>query len=705
MKIAEVTTLIFRLAVRNLGLYRFKTLVIGLLLGSGAFLAVLGLSLLRDVENSMQASIVESVAGHLQVYSNKAKDDLSMFGSSFMGRENVGTLSDFAPYRDEALKNANVEAFVPMGLDTAILGRGNELDDTLDGLRSALKAGDQGIVQGSVDQLRFQVQQLENELAERRKIFSDVKDLDEQAAALAKVKEASFLDTLKADDEEKLQFLETKIAPLSGEKQPIYLAYLGADIELHRNNFSKFKIVEGEALPQGSRGIMISNKVRETQLKSLVARLFDTLNKRIHKQGIQIANDPENMRNAADLPRQYSQILRYLDRTAAEELSGKLEALGIAETEKSSDLIERLTAQLQLFLKVDDSNFTARYQWFYQNIAPKIKLYEISPGETITLRSYTRSGYIKSLPLKIYGVYSFSGLEDSDLAGALNIIDLVSFRELYGQMTESSRKELDDMRAQSGIRELDQASAEDSLFGSASTVQIENRANSTEGSAASAAASRAALEIKPVVSSTFEVSEIQSGLALNAAVKLKDASKLEQTKKELAEAFKAKGFDARVVSWQDASGIVGQFVNIVRLALVFALVVIFVVALVIINNSIIVSTYNRMREIGTMRAMGAQRSFVLGLFLAETGLTGFLGAIVGTLTATVALLFLSRSGIPAANDVVTFLFSGPRLYPSLWWPVVVQVPFFVTLFATLTSVYAARHAASVKPAEAMQEKE
>jgi ABC-type antimicrobial peptide transport system permease subunit len=301
--------------------------------------------------------------------------------------------------------------------------------------------------------------------------------------------------------------------------------------------------------------------------------------------------------------------------------------------------------------------------------------------------------------MKVYGVFAFEGLEDSDLAGALNVIDLVSFRELYGQMNEASRKELADMRQQIGIKDVDAANAEEALFGESAAPAVETRTEATE------APSDKPIEVKPVISESFDPADIAHGLAINAAVVLKNHDTLASTMKELASAFEAKGMNLQVIDWQAASGIVGQFVNIVRLALVFSLVIIFIVALVIINNTIIVGTLNRIREIGTMRAIGAQKSFVVGLFLAETGLTGLFGALLGTVLATLAVGIMSKSGLPAGNDVVSFLFSGPRLYPHLRWGLVVVAPFVVTLISTAASIYAARHAARVKPAEAMQEKE
>ncbi|RZA22908.1 MAG: hypothetical protein EOP10_14135, partial [Proteobacteria bacterium] len=332
-------------------------------------------------------------------------------------------------------------------------------------------------------------------------------------------------------------------------------------------------MIEGEALKPGQRGILLSYKVRESQLKAVVARLFDSLKKRIERVGIAIKGDAENERSASDLPKQYQQILSSLDRQEATDLSVYLKSIGIEP--KGDDAVAGLKEQLQTFLKVDDQNFQERYKQFYEQIAPKMKLYEISPGETIVLRSYTKSGYIKSIPLKVYGVYSFDGLEDSDLAGVMNITDLVSFRELYGEMNEESKKELEAMRANSDTVVSDASSAEASLFGEGGAATIETR---VEESASKSVAARETLQVKPVISDIFPVEEIQKGLALNAAIRLKDGSKLSQTRAELEALFEENGLDAKLVDWQEATGIVGQFANITRLVLIFALGVIFVVA-------------------------------------------------------------------------------------------------------------------------------
>jgi ABC-type lipoprotein release transport system permease subunit len=696
MNLGQRIPLLLRLALRNLRLYKLRTFIIGGLLGFGTILAIVGLSLLRDVEFSMRESITGSVVGDIQVYSNQGKDELAIFGGDFMGRPDIGTLPDIAPLRDATMTVDNVKAFIPMGIDMVFLARGNELDDALDALREALRGGDQEIITDRIDQLRFHLAQLKKELAEQRKLARDDTEIDAAAEAIALAEAPGYLDTLNTLDEEKLQFLETKIAPISGEKTPVYLNYVGTDVTLFREQFPKFKMVEGEVLPPGRRGILISRKFSEDFLKNLVARLMDRLNKRVVRSGMKIEGDAENMRIAHDLPKQYSQIMAHLDRDEAQRLAKELQEFGI-EGDDGKDLIERLTVQLQKFFAISDDNFKVRYKWFYDHIAPLIKMYEISPGETITLRSYTRSGYIKSLPLKVYGVYTFEGLEDSDLAGAMNVIDLVSFRELYGLMDESSKKELEAMRAEIGLKDVSADNAEEALFGES--------AGPLEKVKEVSPAVHETIEFKPSLPEAFDEKEIQHGLALNASIRLKDPDLVPETIEQLKNVFEERGLDLRVIDWQEAAGIAGQFVVIVRMALLFSLGVIFLVALVIINNSIVVGTLDRTKEIGTMRAIGAQKSFVVELFLAETLMTGLIGAVLAAVIAAAILTMFGNQGIPAANDIVTFLFSGPRLYPEVRWAYVVALPVAVTIVATIASLYAARHAAQILPAEAMQEKE
>jgi ABC-type antimicrobial peptide transport system permease subunit len=129
------------------------------------------------------------------------------------------------------------------------------------------------------------------------------------------------------------------------------------------------------------------------------------------------------------------------------------------------------------------------------------------------------------------------------------------------------------------------------------------------------------------------------------------------------------------------------------------------VALVIMSNAMTMATAERAREIGTIRAMGGQRRFILFMYMFETltlgGIAGSLGALAGFLT----IVALGVKGIPAASDIMVFLFSGPRFYPTIQFAHMFFGMLAVLCVSLISTLYPARIATRVQPVVAMQAKE
>ena len=87
-------------------------------------------------------------------------------------------------------------------------------------------------------------------------------------------------------------------------------------------------------------------------------------------------------------------------------------------------------------------------------------------GDVLTIKAFTRSGYVQSVNVPVYGTFQFQGLEKSTLAGALNLMDLVSFRELYGFMSGEKLAEVQALQKAAGARDVSRENAEAELFGS-----------------------------------------------------------------------------------------------------------------------------------------------------------------------------------------------------------------------------------------------
>jgi ABC-type antimicrobial peptide transport system permease subunit len=138
-----------------------------------------------------------------------------------------------------------------------------------------------------------------------------------------------------------------------------------------------------------------------------------------------------------------------------------------------------------------------------------------------------------------------------------------------------------------------------------------------------------------------------------------------------------------------------------RAVLYATVLIIFIVALVVINNALVMATLERVRELGTLRAVGAQRLFILAMLMLESVVIGLASGSVGALIGIGWLKYLQIKGIPAFTIELSFFFSGPRLYPSV---TAQQVAFSFTtvlVVSLISSIYPAWLAMRVSPREAM----
>jgi ABC-type lipoprotein release transport system permease subunit len=683
--------LLVRLALRNLLAHRIKSLIVGSILFFGTFLVVLGSSILDSVEESMARAITSSLSGHLQVYSDKAEEPLALFGGFGTGQPNIGEIENFGQVEGPIEAVDNVKAVVPMGVTIATVFGQTELDQVLNEMREAVRNGETERLPNLETQVKRIATTLMGEIETRAKVTGDPEKVQGDKVALEKALSDEFWTQFEAAPLPALDFLDSAIAPQSQDGRLLYLRVIGTDPEEFRQSFDRFYMADGEPIPPGQRGFLFSKRTYEKLIKNLVARELDDISEQVHDKDQVIAEDPLLQAQIERLSRQYPRIVFQLSPDDATAIEAGLRTAFPDEKGGLNELVSRL-------LKVDDATLDANYKLFYDLIAPRIKLYDIAVGDTITLRAYTKAGYVRSVNLKVYGTYEFKGLETSDLASASNLTDLVTFRELYGKMTASQQAELKDIAASVGAKDVSRENAEAELFGG--TAGLEATAGDSTLDLAAATGGTSTATAQGFDTKVYSPDEMRNGLTLNAAVILKDPTTLEQTMERLAPV--AKDLGLQVVDWKAATGIVGQFILVMRLVLVTALFIIFIVALLIINNAMVLATLDRTAEIGTMRAIGAQRAMVVALFLVETVVLGLIAGTLGAVTAIGLVSWLHVVGIPAFADQLILLFAGPKLFP-VWTAkdVVLGIGSVVTasVFATL---YPAILAARIQPVVAMQ---
>lgn len=681
-----MTGLIWRIALRNVLAHRTKSIIVGIIFALGALVVVVGNALVDAMDVGMARSIQESLAGHLQVHSKDARDPLAIYGDEFAGMPDFGVMPDFAAVQRVITGVPGVAAVIPMGSQIAFSGGGNLLDRRLAALRDALKAGDATQIADLSAHIRRIVTLIANDIQGDPALGSDA------IRTRIAVARAAASDTFWADFERDplpaMERLENEVAPLMAQAGFLPIWFLGTDLPRFEEHFERFKIVKGERIPPNTRGFLFNDGVYEEQVKHRIAWAFDKLTKAA-KVGLRIADDATLQSHVDTMKGQAKALLFELTPAATKQVSAALQA-----HLKSDAAIDALIDQ---FLAVDDGNLQARRDLFYAAIAPHIELYQLRVGDTITLRSFTRTGYARATNLKIYGTFAFDGLEGSTITAQHNLVDMISFRELFGHATPEAKAEIDAMRAKAKVEAVSRANAEDALFGGGGSLVVEDSGEAPVRDARQ-------IEIERALSATFRPEDVTNGMALHAAVILKDGTpdQVEAAKVAVQTALDAANLRVNVLTWQEASGIVGQIVLMIRLVLFVVVSLLSIVALVIINNSMVMATMDRVTEIGTMRAIGAQKQFINQLFLTETLVLALVSGVIGSGLGALLVFWMQGTGLPATNEFTTFLFAGPALRPPLTWLHFGMGVFNVVLVGMFSTAYPARIATRISPVEAMR---
>jgi ABC-type lipoprotein release transport system permease subunit len=690
------------LALRSMVSHRVKNAIVGIIMIAGTLLVVVGTSVLDSVERSMEEGITASATGHIQVFSTKAEDDLAIFGT--MGAAiDIGELSDFETIDAELSKLPGVADVVPMALGNAVSFGKSELDRVLLKLREDINAlfGDHRRQKQQVLHIaKIMLKQNENS----RSISTDIERLDEERAIIEKVLSDEFWTGFDTSPGEQLEYLDTRFAPLSTEGKLLYMRYIATDPTQFARSFGRFQIADGEEIPEGKRGILFSKRFYEDFVKSRVAREFDAILEEV-QDNVKIATNEVLQNRVKRMSKMAASVVFQLDKEERTRLEAEFAKL-LPRSE------EGLEETMTRFLRVEDSNIEPHYKFFYETIAPMIDVYDVKVGDEIVVQAFTKRGYAKSAKVKLWGTYNFRGLEGSDLAGAVNIMDLITFRTLYGKMTPEQREELESIRKQAGVGDISAEDAEDALFGGDEDLEADVQAdgNVVVEVGADGAPQAFDLEVDRIKFENqqrddYDPAEIPKGIVLNAAIILKDSSKIEETMAAIARVSKQKNLGLQAIDWQEASGLVGQFILVISLVLYTAIVIIFTVALVIINNSMVMATMERIPEIGTIRAIGAQKSTIMLLTLLETTVLCMIAGAVGALLGASTVSLLGSYGIPASNDVMVFLFGGPRLYPEFGASNLIFGVVIILIVSVVSTIYPALVATRVQPAVAMRSKE
>jgi ABC-type antimicrobial peptide transport system permease subunit len=118
-----------------------------------------------------------------------------------------------------------------------------------------------------------------------------------------------------------------------------------------------------------------------------------------------------------------------------------------------------------------------------------------------------------------------------------------------------------------------------------------------------------------------------------------------------------------------------------------------------IANTMVMAVYERTREIGILKAIGASPGDIRSLFIVEAALIGLLGGVVGTLLGWLLGLALNR-GILVYLEWQEVPLEGTFFVVTAW--LVLLALAFATVVGLLAGLYPAARAARLDPLEALR---
>ncbi|QTL99406.1 FtsX-like permease family protein [Iocasia frigidifontis] len=181
-------------------------------------------------------------------------------------------------------------------------------------------------------------------------------------------------------------------------------------------------------------------------------------------------------------------------------------------------------------------------------------------------------------------------------------------------------------------------------------------------------------------------------------VLLTDTKLTDRTIVELKSDFKEAGLDVEMRSWEDLAAFYHQVRGLYETAFLFLSMLIFLLIFISILEIMSMSFFERMNEIGTVRAIGTRQSQVFTQLIQEALIIGVMGGVLG-----IALGWIAGNIVNSLN--ITYTPPNTQEVP-LYIKLALKngiTPFLIVILATtLSTVYPALKAARLKVVEMLR---
>jgi ABC-type lipoprotein release transport system permease subunit len=168
----------------------------------------------------------------------------------------------------------------------------------------------------------------------------------------------------------------------------------------------------------------------------------------------------------------------------------------------------------------------------------------------------------------------------------------------------------------------------------------------------------------------------------------------------VVQALQAAGL--KVMTWQELNTLLVEWEQMAQGYIFFFYLIILAITASVIINTLIMSVYERTREIGILAAIGMRGGRILWLFLAESSLLAVGGVIMGLIFGLLATYWFNVNGFYIGNMGLSGFLISDTIYAKLTTDNVVRLSLMTFIATLLAGLYPAFMASRMEPVEALR---
>ncbi len=170
---------------------------------------------------------------------------------------------------------------------------------------------------------------------------------------------------------------------------------------------------------------------------------------------------------------------------------------------------------------------------------------------------------------------------------------------------------------------------------------------------------------------------------------------------DLNEMFEENNWELSAYDWTKGAGMSAQLADVITIVFYTILVILAIVVVIVIMNTLVVSISERTNEIGTMRALGAKKSYIRDMISLETIFITIFFGIIGIIVGIGVLGIAAQIGIQATGTFTKIILGGDIFIPQISGTAILLSVISISIISVLASLYPVSVALRITPREAM----